>query len=90
MKIEIVIAGDGNTYPQKGNVVTIHYSGWLHNGGAKFDSTRERNKPLTFKIGNEEVIQGLDMAVSQLSEKERATVTIPAHLAYGERGFPAL
>ena len=30
------------------------------------------------------------MGVSQLSVGERAKMTIPAHLAYGERGFPGL
>lgn len=89
MNVEIVIAGDGNTYPKKGDIVTIHYTGTLPDG-KKFDSTKDRNKPLRFRVGAEEVIQGLDMAVSQLSEGERAKVIIPYHLAYGERGFPAL
>ncbi|CAM9881744.1 unnamed protein product [Ascophyllum nodosum] len=36
------------------------------------------------------VVPGLDEGVSQLSIGERAKVTIPAALAYGERGFPGL
>jgi hypothetical protein len=33
---------------------------------------------------------GLDMGVAQLSKNERAIMTIPAHLAYGGKGFPGL
>lgn len=33
---------------------------------------------------------GLDIGVAQLSKNERAIMTIPAHLAYGEKGFPGL
>lgn len=47
-------------------------------------------KPFRFKLGAEQVIPGLDVGVSQLSVGERAKMTIPAHLAYGERGFPGL
>ena len=37
-----------------------------------------------------QVILGLDQGVSQLSIGERAKISIPAALAYGERGFPGL
>jgi len=33
---------------------------------------------------------GLDIGVAQLSKNERAIMTIPAHLAYGDKGFPGL
>jgi FK506-binding protein 1 len=32
----------------------------------------------------------LDLGVAQLSKGERAILTIPAHLAYGDKGFPGL
>ena len=89
LRVEIVVAGDGISYPKPGDIVTIHYTGFLPNG-KQFDSTKDRGKPLSFRVGNEEVIIGLDTAVSQLSNTERAKVTIPASMAYGERGFPAL
>jgi FK506-binding protein 1 len=34
--------------------------------------------------------EGLDIGVAQLSKNERAIMTIPAHLAYGDKGFPGL
>lgn len=76
-------------YPQKGQTVTVHYTGYLPDGSI-FDASRDRGKPLKFKIGEDQVILGLDEGVSQLSLGERAKITIPQHLAYGDRGFPGL
>jgi hypothetical protein len=36
------------------------------------------------------IYSGLDIGVAQLSKNERAIMTIPAHLAYGDKGFPGL
>ena len=58
--------------------------------GKRFDSSRERGKPFRFKLGAEQVIPGLDSGIAQLSVGERAKMTIPASLAYGDRGFPGL
>jgi FKBP-type peptidyl-prolyl cis-trans isomerase len=70
-------------------LILIVFQGYLPDG-ARFDSSRERGKPFKFKIGSEQVIPGLDQGVSQLSIGERAKITIPAHLAYGSKGFPGL
>lgn len=56
--------------------------------GKLFDSTRSRGRPLTFRIGEEQVIEGLEAAVRTISQGERAKATVPAALAYGSRGFP--
>ena len=87
--VEIFAAGDGINYPRPGNVVTVHYTGYLPNGN-RFDSSRDRGKPFKFKLGAEQVIPGLDLGVAQLSIGERAKMTIPSSLAYGEKGFPGL
>ncbi|CAM9328611.1 unnamed protein product [Sphacelaria rigidula] len=89
VQVEIFAAGDGINYPQKGQTVTVHYTGYLEDG-TQFDSSRYRGKPFKFKLGNEQVVPGLDEGVSQLSIGERAKVTIPAASAYGARGFPGL
>mmetsp|Transcript_5022 Transcript_5022/g.5498 ORF Transcript_5022/g.5498 Transcript_5022/m.5498 type:complete len:112 (+) Transcript_5022:48-383(+) len=87
--VEIFAAGDGNNYPKKGHTVVVHYTGSLKDGTI-WDSSRDRGKPFKFKLGADQVIPGLDLGVSQLSLGERARMTIPAHLAYGDKGFPGL
>mmetsp|Transcript_427 Transcript_427/g.849 ORF Transcript_427/g.849 Transcript_427/m.849 type:complete len:114 (+) Transcript_427:33-374(+) len=87
--VEILSAGDGITYPTRGNTVSVHYTGSLKDGRI-FDSSRDRGKMFKFKLGADQVIPGLDMGVAQLSKGERAIMTIPAHLAYGDKGFPGL
>jgi len=89
VSVEVFAAGDGINYPRPGNTVTIHYTGFLPDG-RRFDSSRDRGKPFKFKLGCEQVIPGLDLGVAQLSVGERAKITIPSRLAYGDKGFPGL
>jgi FK506-binding protein 1 len=89
VQVEVKKAGDGVNYPKKGRTVVIHYSGFLADG-TRFDSTRDRGKPFRFKLGAAQVVPGLDMGVVQLSVGERANLSIPSHLAWGDKGFPGL
>lgn len=88
LEYEIIQEGSGET-PQKGQKVTVHYTGWLDkNGelGAKFDSSVDRNKPFTFTIGVGQVIKGWDEGVMLMKVGEKRRLIIPAELAYGSRG----
>lgn len=89
VKIERIAPGDGVNFPQKGDKVTIHYTGTLENG-KKFDSSRDRNSPFQTVIGVGHVIAGWDEAIPKLSLGEKAILTIPGAKAYGDRGFPGL
>mmetsp|Transcript_2305 Transcript_2305/g.5151 ORF Transcript_2305/g.5151 Transcript_2305/m.5151 type:complete len:117 (-) Transcript_2305:97-447(-) len=94
LRVEILVAGDGLHYPQPGQVCTVQYTAHLVEAdgseGPIFDSTFERGTPFRFKLGTEQVIDGLDMGVAQLSQGERAKITIGPELGYGKRGFPFL
>jgi FKBP-type peptidyl-prolyl cis-trans isomerase len=87
VSIETIQAGDGKTFPQKGQKVHVHYTGTLTDGKV-FDSSRTRGEPFTFTLGMGQVIRGWDEGVAQLSIGQRANLTCTPDYAYGPRGYP--
>jgi len=84
--IEDLKIGDG-AEAKSGANVTVHYVGTLTTG-QKFDSSRDRGQGFSFKLGAGQVIQGWDQGVAGMKVGGLRRLTIPPHLAYGERGFP--
>src|SRR3990167_10189618 len=78
------VEGKGE-YPQKGQRVTVHYTGTLENG-KKFDSSVDRGQPFTFTIGVGQVIKGWDEGVATMKPGGKRKLIIPADLGYGSRG----
>ena len=91
VKYQDHVAGSGET-PQKGQMVTVHYTGWLDvNGekGRKFDSSHDRGQPFTFKLGVGQVISGWDIGVSTMQAGGQRTLVLPPEHGYGQRGAGA-
>jgi len=65
-----------------GDNVQVHYTGRLIDG-TEFDSSRG-GEPLGFKLGEGQVIQGFDNAVTGMETGDTKKFTIPADEAYGE------
>jgi len=88
MKIETLVSGTG-AIPEKGDSVTVHYTGWLTDGG-KFDSSLDRNEPFAFVLGEGQVIRGWDEGVAKMRVGDKARLTIPPEMAYGQSGYPGV
>ena len=68
---------------KQGDTVHIHYTGKLADGTV-FDSSADRD-PLSFTLGEGEVIPGFEDAVSGMTEGDNKTATVPSDRAYGPR-----
>nr|WP_232526080.1 FKBP-type peptidyl-prolyl cis-trans isomerase [Sulfuriferula nivalis] len=81
---EDITTGTGAT-AQAGQMVSVHYTGWLTNG-TKFDSSKDRNQPFNFNLGAGQVIRGWDEGVAGMQVGGVRKLTIPPQLGYGARG----
>ncbi|NET59270.1 MAG: FKBP-type peptidyl-prolyl cis-trans isomerase [Symploca sp. SIO2E6] len=84
LKYTDIKEGDG-AMPQLGQTVVVHYTGTLSDG-TKFDSSRDRKRPFSFKIGVGQVIKGWDEGVASMKVGGQRKLTIPPELGYGARG----
>eukprot|EP00591_Stephanopyxis_turris_P012520 CAMPEP_0195520912 /NCGR_PEP_ID=MMETSP0794_2-20130614/17616_1 /TAXON_ID=515487 /ORGANISM="Stephanopyxis turris, Strain CCMP 815" /LENGTH=184 /DNA_ID=CAMNT_0040650355 /DNA_START=49 /DNA_END=603 /DNA_ORIENTATION=- len=87
LKYKVTKEGTG-AIPSAGQTVKTQYTGWLDgfDSEKKFDSSRDRNRPFSFKVGAGQVIRGWDESFSSMAVGERRQVIIPPNLGYGARG----
>jgi peptidylprolyl isomerase len=83
--IEDEIVGDG-AEATSGRTVSAHYVGVAFSTGEEFDASWNRGAPLSFPLGAGRVIPGWDRGIQGMQVGGRRKLTIPAHLAYGDRG----
>jgi FKBP-type peptidyl-prolyl cis-trans isomerase len=82
----IQLEGTGDC-PQPGDVVSLLYAGRLLDGTV-FEQNISRERPFTFRLGRNQVIEGWEEILQDMKRGERRLVIIPAELAYGMRGSP--
>jgi len=85
LEIKDIWEGDGPV-AQAGQTVSVHYVGVAFSTGEEFDASWNRGTPLQFQLGAGQVIAGWDKGVQGMKVGGRRQLTIPAHLAYGDRG----
>ena len=56
--------------------------------GTEADNTRDRGEPFEFKVGEGEVIKGLDMLVATMRKGEQCSALVAPQYGYGEEGEP--
>jgi peptidylprolyl isomerase len=84
LKYVDIVEGTG-AIPQKGQTVSVHYTGTLENG-TKFDSSRDRGQPFQFPLGAGRVIKGWDEGIATMKIGGQRKLIIPPDLGYGSRG----
>lgn len=86
---------------EDGHIATIHYVGRIAEGpheGEVFDTTdakiaREEGvyderydyEPISFRVGEGEVLPGIEQAVREMGIRDKRTVTLAPDVAFGER-----
>ena len=79
----------GGDAAETGKVAVIHFSAWLNDNGAKgkeFFNSRDRGKPIAFKVGTDRVMQGWNIGVVGMQVGGKRRLMIPARLGYGAKG----
>ncbi len=79
--------GDG-AKPAKGEQVSVHYYGMLDADAKMFDTSFKGGQPYQFPLGMGQVIPGWDEGLLLLNKGSKATLFVPASLAYGAAGSP--
>ena len=83
LKVEDIKVGTGAP-AVAGKTVTAHYTGTLTDG-TKFDSSKDRGRPFSFRLGGGQVIRGWDEGVVGMREGGVRKLTVPPHMGYGDR-----
>lgn len=83
--IEDLSLGEG-VEAKAGDTISAHYVGVAHSTGEEFDASWNRGAPLDFQLGVGQVIKGWDDGIVGMKVGGRRRLTIPANLAYGDRG----
>jgi peptidylprolyl isomerase len=84
--LKYVEQSEGTGDPVKaGDFVEVHYVGTLRDDGSKFDSSRDRGQPFTFRVGKGQVIKGWDEGLVGMKPGGKRKLIVPANLAYGSQ-----
>jgi len=84
LRYQFIQRGSGKK-AENGKTVAVHYEGSLENGKV-FDSSYPRKKPIEFRLGQGQVIEGWDEGIALLQVGDKARFVIPSDLAYGPSG----
>lgn len=84
LRYKMIQKGSGKQ-AENGKTVSVHYEGSLETGKV-FDSSYPRKKPIEFRLGQGQVIEGWDEGIALLQVGDKARFVIPSYLGYGASG----
>lgn len=68
---------------ENGQLATFSFTGELEDGRVVTDSVQEFGKDVTLTLGTDNTYKCLELALQQLHSGDKAKVTCPAHLVFG-------
>jgi FKBP-type peptidyl-prolyl cis-trans isomerase len=68
-----------------GKIVEVRYLGWLEDG-TRFDSSRDHDRPFTFRLGAGDALKGWDEGLVGMRVGGRRKLVIPPELGFGRQG----
>ena len=86
--IKLTHSGKGKKLA-KGDKLKVHFVGKLVDG-RQFDSSVERNQPFEFVLGMKQGIPGWDESFTFLKVGDKAVITIPPEMGYGDTPMPKI
>lgn len=84
VQIDVLSSTECTRPSQKGDTLSMHYTGSLTDG-TEFDSSRSRG-PFEFTLGAGQVIQGWERGLEDMCVGDKRKLHIPSDLGYGARG----
>ena len=78
------IVGEGE-YPKKGDLVELHYTGYLPDG-SKFESSKDRGTPFAFEYEVQPILPGWQEAIGLMKAGGSMKLIMPSWLGFGEHG----
>jgi len=89
LKYVDIVEGTGPT-PQKGQTVSVKYTGTLTNGKVFDSSEKPGAKPFEFPLGMGKAIPGWDEAIATMKVGGKRHLIIPPKLGYGAAELPSI
>jgi FKBP-type peptidyl-prolyl cis-trans isomerase len=83
LKFEDLKIGAGEE-AEAGKIVEVHYVGWLEDG-TRFDSSRDRALPFTFRLGAGDALKGWDEGLVGMKVGGKRKLIIPPDLGFGNQ-----
>lgn len=83
LQVAVIQEGFGQA-ASTGMTVSVQYTGWTAEG-VMFDSSVDKGKPFSFRLGQGTVIKGWEEGIAGMKPGEKRQLIIPASLAYGDR-----
>jgi len=78
-----VVVGTADPAATTGNIVSVHYTGWL-SSGEMIDTSRDDGRPFAFTLGQGRVIQGWEEGLQGMRVGGQRRLVLPSWLAYGD------